>query len=215
MRWSIALRALAAPAAAAVVLTTTATGAAAGSGDGPGLGSGSASGSGSVSGSASRSASGRTGAVRPDDIPRGGTAKLPPRVSDTLCDRGRKSAQTCDGTDPIASRCADGAYTVVSSPLWYHDGRGRATRPAGATVELRYSPRCGTNWSRVTLDKGRSAPVRVLVCRGEGSGDCTETYATRGGTAYSDQLYAKDVEATAYALCCGTSPDIASAWARG
>ncbi|MEU6427972.1 DUF2690 domain-containing protein [Microbispora sp. NPDC046973] len=199
MRWSIALRAPVVAAAAVVALATTATGAVAGSGDGPGSGSG----------------SGRTGAVRLDDIPRGGTADLPRRVSDTLCDQGRKSAQTCDGTDPIRSRCDHGAYTVASSRLWYHDGRGRATRSAGATVELRYSPRCGTNWSRVALDEGRTGPVGVLMCRGEGFGDCTETYATRDGTAYSDQLYARDVEATAYALCCGTWPDIASAWARG
>ncbi|MEU6411053.1 DUF2690 domain-containing protein [Microbispora sp. NPDC046933] len=198
MRWSTTLRALAVP-AAAVVLTTTATGAVAGPGDGPGSGSG----------------SGRTGTVRPDDIPRGGTANLPRRVSDKVCDQGRKSAQTCDQTDPIRSRCDYGAYTVASSRLWYHDGRGRATRPAGATVELRYSPRCGTNWSRVTLDEGRTAPLGVLVCRGGGFDDCTETYATRNGTAYSDQLYAKDVEATAYALCCGTWPGVAAAWARG
>ncbi|GAB3146446.1 DUF2690 domain-containing protein [Microbispora hainanensis] len=204
MRWSIALRALAVP-AAAVALTTTATGAVAGTGDGPGGGTGDGPGAGS----------GRTGAVRLDDIPRGGTVRLPRRVSDTSCDRGRKSAQTCDGTDPIRSRCDSGAYTVASSRLWYHDGRGRATRPAGATVELRYSPRCGTNWSRVILDQGRTGPVGVLVCWGAGVGDCTEMYATRGRTAYSDQLYAKDVEATAYGLCCGTWPDIAAAWGRG
>ncbi|TYB63508.1 DUF2690 domain-containing protein [Microbispora triticiradicis] len=198
-RWSTVLRTLAVPALAATVLAAApAASAGSGGGSGPGQGSG--------QGSRAPSGPGPGRAMGPEPS---GAARSPHR-SGTFCalSPGRR---LCDGTDPVDSACASGAYTVRSSRLWYRDGRG----PAGATAELRYSPRCGTNWSRVTFDGGRTGPVTVMVCRGDGYGDCTEAYRTRGGSAYSDQLYARDVPATAYAWCCGAGPGSAGAWARG
>lgn len=46
----------------------------------------------------------------------------------------------CSGMDPVASGCAEGAKTLDS----HVQGLG------GGIVELRYSPKCGTNWARWT-----------------------------------------------------------------
>src|SRR5215203_2657682 len=57
------------------------------------------------------------------------------------------AASSLDGQDPIASGCSAGAYTVVSTPI-----RIIPMYPGGGTIvgtlELRYSPSCGTNWVR-------------------------------------------------------------------
>ena len=50
------------------------------------------------------------------------------------------SGDSCSGQDPIATGCADGAYTIDS----HIQGLG------GGIVELRYSPKCMTNWARWT-----------------------------------------------------------------
>src|SRR5262245_1467970 len=57
------------------------------------------------------------------------------------------SGNGCNGLDPIATGCATGAYTVASAPM--SDPYGTA-----ATIDLRYSPSCGTNWSRLTMSVG-------------------------------------------------------------
>lgn len=51
--------------------------------------------------------------------------------------------QSCEGIDPAATNCTDGAYTLVSQ---------YAVTPAGnwGNLELRYSPRCFSNWVRFT-----------------------------------------------------------------
>ncbi|GAB3972982.1 hypothetical protein GCM10029978_051310 [Actinoallomurus acanthiterrae] len=109
----------------------------------------------------------------------------------------------CDKTDPESTGCAKDAYTVSSSTLWFHNTRGDKTVAADATVELRYSPRCQTNWSKVTVHSGAANLVTVKVCRGDGSTDCTDEYSAYSSYAYSDQLYAPNVTAVAYGSCCG------------
>jgi Protein of unknown function (DUF2690) len=52
------------------------------------------------------------------------------------------SGMGCDGQDPVQTGCVNGAYTVASDYIYYFGtviGR----------VDLRYSPTCETNWTRV------------------------------------------------------------------
>ncbi|WP_182902762.1 DUF2690 domain-containing protein [Microbispora sp. H10830] len=115
------------------------------------------------------------------------------------------SKATCDNTDPETTGCSAGAYTVGSSTLWFHNTRGERTVAANATIELRYSPTCKTNWARATVnsrpDRGDGL-VSVELCRGSGSTDCTDQYSAYNTWAYSDQLYAPNVVAYAYGWCC-------------
>ncbi|WP_432922219.1 DUF2690 domain-containing protein [Microbispora sp. CA-135349] len=205
-RWSVlraGLKALAVgTVAAAVVLAGTATGAWAGQGSGAGSGSGSPP---APSGSRGANAGPAPTGTEP--------GRLPHR-SGTLCSL-NPGRGLCDGTDPVDTGCDSDAYTVASSRLWFHDRNGRPAWRADATVELRYSRTCRTNWSRVTVGGGHRGPLTVEVCRGTGSGACTEAYVSYGTDAYSDQVYAPDVVATAYAWCCGAGPGTASARARG
>jgi len=46
----------------------------------------------------------------------------------------------CSGQDPNASGCAQGAYTVTSV-VW----------PGSGVLEVRWSPTCKTNWTRLTI----------------------------------------------------------------
>ncbi len=62
----------------------------------------------------------------------------------TLLSAAPASAQITDGADPQASGCSADAYNVASWPAYDYSGTYQAN------VELRYSPRCGTNWVRVT-----------------------------------------------------------------
>jgi hypothetical protein len=56
------------------------------------------------------------------------------------------SGYGCDNVDPIASGCSADAYTVTSGRV-YDFNHGNQYL---GIVELRYSPKCGTNWTRVT-----------------------------------------------------------------
>ena len=47
--------------------------------------------------------------------------------------------------DPISTGCSNGAYTVKSWGM-YNSRYGQYQ----GSIELRYSPKCGTNWIRVT-----------------------------------------------------------------
>jgi hypothetical protein len=49
------------------------------------------------------------------------------------------SGDACSGVDPQSSGCASGAYTATSTSF------------SGGLLEVRYSPTCKTNWSRLTL----------------------------------------------------------------
>ena len=57
--------------------------------------------------------------------------------------------QTCNGKYPEDVGCDQDAYTAVSRYIYPWGGVYDPTTPVGL-VELRYSPHCGTNWSRVT-----------------------------------------------------------------
>ncbi len=57
------------------------------------------------------------------------------------------SGYGCDHLDPVATGCSAGSTTVTSAAI---GGVG--------TVELRWSPTCQTNWSRVTIAAGGANP---------------------------------------------------------
>lgn len=46
----------------------------------------------------------------------------------------------CSGKDPMATGCANDAYTVTS-----------VVQPGAGALEVRWSPTCKTNWARLTI----------------------------------------------------------------
>lgn len=55
------------------------------------------------------------------------------------------SGRGCDGTDPQSTGCSANSFTVVTRAI-----REYRTGQQIGIVELRYSPSCGTNWTRTT-----------------------------------------------------------------
>jgi hypothetical protein len=104
------------------------------------------------------------------------------------------SGNGCNGQDPAATGCASDGYTVASAPVT--DPYGRV-----GTVELRYSPKCGTNWSRVTMSVATEnvATIMAIIERSDGlhydygwSGR-----APAGLQIYGDMVYAPTTSARA------------------
>jgi hypothetical protein len=92
------------------------------------------------------------------------------------------SGNGCNGLDPAKTVCAAGAYIVQTAVF------------SNSYVQLLYSPRCGTNWGRVTSKVG---PV-VLVIRTQRIDGLTYTFS--GGNfnfAWSAMVYAPRVAARA------------------
>jgi hypothetical protein len=76
----------------------------------------------------------------------------------------------CDGRDPVQTGCNAGAYTAATGYA-YRSGQSMFG-DNGIIIELRYSPRCGTNWTRL-LFTGSGAPwvgVDLEVIRSNGAG---------------------------------------------
>ena len=92
------------------------------------------------------------------------------------------SGNGCNGRNPEAAGCGADAYTVQTIVF------------SNSYVQLRYSPRCGTNWGRVI---SRVGPT-YLVIRIQRIGGLTYTFA--GGnfnSAWSAMVYAPTVRARA------------------
>lgn len=102
------------------------------------------------------------------------------------------SGYGCDNKDPNTSGCADGSqYTVVAGNVVL----GGVTF---ATINLRYSPTCGTNWAQIS--NNRTGDYAVLrVCRDQGDLHCSASFTSSGVSAWSNQMYAYNITATAYA----------------
>jgi hypothetical protein len=102
------------------------------------------------------------------------------------------SGYGCDNKDPNATGCADGSqYTVVAGNVVL----GGVTF---ATINLRYSPTCGTNWAQIS--NNRTGDYAVLrVCRDQGDLHCSASFTSSGLSAWSNQMYAYNITATAYA----------------
>jgi hypothetical protein len=95
------------------------------------------------------------------------------------------SGQRCNGQDPEVTGCAADAYTVQTGVL------------STAFVQLRFSPRCGTNWGRVISRVGL-AHLFVRIERIDGL-SCSGSIST-GSLVFSPMVYAPVVKARA----CGT-----------
>ncbi|GAC1402035.1 MAG: hypothetical protein NVS4B12_13790 [Ktedonobacteraceae bacterium] len=102
------------------------------------------------------------------------------------------SGNGCDNVDPQQSGCSVGAYTVQSLayPTVY--------------IQLRYSPRCGTNWGRVITRGKHGGIYLVLVDRIDGV-----SYGTKGLTgpvAWSRMVYAPKAKARGCVSINGANP---------
>ncbi|NJO81708.1 MAG: DUF2690 domain-containing protein [Blastochloris sp.] len=97
------------------------------------------------------------------------------------------SGMGCNGKDPIAMGCANDAYTVTSAEITSNGSTiGR--------VDLRWSPSCQTNWSRVvSYVGGTNMFVMLTDCAGnELSGTYYQAYGT---SVYGDMRYNTTVRA--------------------
>jgi hypothetical protein len=97
------------------------------------------------------------------------------------------SGYGCDDQDPIATGCSAGSYTVTSAPVTLGG-------TSYGTVELRWSPTCQTNWSRVTVTAGGSNPSGwwrdADVERQSPYAYDGFSYNGAGSPIYGDMLYA-------------------------
>jgi hypothetical protein len=100
------------------------------------------------------------------------------------------SGNGCNGQDPQTSGCAADAYTVQTAVL------------SSRFVQLRYSPRCGTNWGRVLSRIGRThLYVRVQRIDGRSYFGSIST----GLLMYSPMVYAPVLKARACAISQGAA----------
>ncbi len=100
------------------------------------------------------------------------------------------SGDGCDNLDPEQTGCANGAYTVTS------------VATPEEVIQMRYSPQCGTNWSRVESKGNNNDVYLVLIQRIDGV-----AYGTKGLTgpvAWSRMVYAPTVKARACASINGS-----------
>jgi Protein of unknown function (DUF2690) len=103
------------------------------------------------------------------------------------------SGYGCDGRDPVQTGCSAGAYTATTGYA-YRSGQPRFG-DNGIVIELRYSPKCGTNWTRI-LFTGPAAPwvgVNIEVVRSNGAGingPKPWPYTGRTQTLWGNMVYA-------------------------
>src|SRR6266566_2975920 len=69
------------------------------------------------------------------------------------------SGNGCNGLDPISTGCARDAITVTTT--------GGSVSFRTGTIQLRYSPTCGTNWGRVLSSVGTTL-LTVSIRRNDG-----------------------------------------------
>ncbi len=102
------------------------------------------------------------------------------------------SPSTCDNTDPSNTGCSADAYTAASAAVRYQNGG------SVGTIQLRYSPHCGTNWARFIKTTSTAGLATVQTCLGYVFVHCTADYSSYGSLLWSNQLYARTTIATAY-----------------
>ncbi len=103
------------------------------------------------------------------------------------------SGNGCNGLDPIATGCARDAITVMPS-------NGGAVSFRTGTIQLRYSPTCGTNWGRV-LSRVGTTLLTVSIRRNDGLYYFAVKSAAR---LWSRMVFARNVKAKA----CGSASHI-------
>ncbi len=111
------------------------------------------------------------------------------------------SGNNCNGLDPIATGCAGDAITVTTTggaddAITVTTTGGTVSFRTG-TIQLRYSPTCGTNWGRVLSSVGNTQ-LTVSIRRDDGRFYFTEGSGTR---LWSPMVFARNVKAKA----CGSA----------
>lgn len=89
-----------------------------------------------------------------------------------------------DGTDPVASGCAADAVTVAAYPM---------TSDEGAYItdlQVRYSPKCETNWVRVNNPYGSGQATVMASIRKNTEQGRFYNYSTATGDSWTIQLWA-------------------------
>ncbi len=99
------------------------------------------------------------------------------------------SGNGCNGLDPISTGCALDAITVSIT--------GGAVSFRTGTIQLRYSPTCGTNWGRVFSSVGNTQ-MTVSIRRDDGRFYFTVGSGTR---LWSPMVFARNAKAKA----CGSA----------
>lgn len=106
----------------------------------------------------------------------------------------------CSGEDPVASGCSKGAVTLDS----------HVQELGGGIVELRYSPKCGTNWAKWTkYPTGWCLNCGIVALRAvQDTGytqaiDLTNTTIKDGESVWSPMIYSpvKKVKAQIMNIC--------------
>jgi len=96
----------------------------------------------------------------------------------------------CNGLDPVDTSCVNGAYTTRSMDDYYNGKH--------YTIELRWSPSCRTNWSRITVD---GASTLEAIVRDSSSTYLYNTYRqVDGSTITWSRMYYAPAEAVS---ACG------------
>jgi len=99
------------------------------------------------------------------------------------------SGNGCNGLDPAVTGCDLDAYTVSTT--------GGTVSFRTGTIQLRYSPTCGTNWGRVFSSVGNTQ-LTVSIRRDDGRFYFTVGFGTR---LWSPMVFARNVKAKA----CGSA----------
>jgi hypothetical protein len=113
------------------------------------------------------------------------------------------SRANCDGQDPMVTGCADDAVTIHRATTYLRNAAGTPL----ARVELRWSPRCQTNWVRATALNSSTRDMQVALwrcdtnvaaqCRATGSVDTIADFFPGGRvkapTVWSAMGHAPDV----------------------
>ncbi|TSD93045.1 DUF2690 domain-containing protein [Skermania sp. ID1734] len=90
---------------------------------------------------------------------------------------GTGAAQAYPSGDPLSSGCANGSTQTISRAV-----------VGGATIEVRYSPTCGTNWVRVSNVGGRASEAGI---NSPYSGwQWSRSYAQSPNSYWTNQVYA-------------------------
>lgn len=120
------------------------------------------------------------------------------------------SGYGCDGLDPIATGCVNGAFDVNPAPVCGD----------GICVSLRYSPTCGTNWSKVWTSNFLPDDIEGWVKAKDGRRECFPAGCGVFNTINSDSLYTDMIycpDGTCLARACGArygryAPAICTSW---
>jgi Protein of unknown function (DUF2690) len=118
-----------------------------------------------------------------------GITKISASTADPLVHHVSCSGNGCDGLDPQSTGCSYDAVTVPVS--------GGTVSFSTGTIELRYSPTCGTNWGRVISSVG-NVQLTVFIRRHDGMFYFT---VGNGYRLWSPMIYARH----ARAMACGSA----------